>query len=215
MSSVMKCDACGKIYEKSRKNAEIKVLANYGINVPESYDICPECLSDFHDFIETKKNQQETTSLKVDDILRSMSDKEFSLTGIGFFEYSQFMDGVDLILNRQLLRILHTKPELYPVDGMPDITFSISEEYTVGGYMNIFDPVDVLFEYAERETGSGKDKEVRLYNANPPDKSKNGLILAIWTIHNGDMNYPHYIIYNAENLGYTNCLTKERKNHEH
>lgn len=211
MSSVMKCDACGKIYEKSRKNAEIKVLANYGIDVPESYDICPECLSDFHDFIETKKNQKETPSLKVDDILRSMSDKEFSLTGIGFFEYSQFMDGVDLILNGQLLRILHTKPELYPVDGMPDITFSISEEYTVGGYMNIFDPVKVFFDYQTKNTESGLDKEFRVYNANKIDEFKGDLILAICTIHEGDMSYPHYVIYNAENLGYTNCLTKREE----
>lgn len=200
MSSVMKCDACGKIYEKSRKNAEIKVLTNYGIDVPESYDICPECLSDFHDFIETKKSQKEAPSLKVDDILRSMSDKEFSLTGIGFFEYSQFMDGVDLILNGQLLRILHTKPELYPVDGMPDITFSISEEYTVGGYMSIFDPVKVFFGYQTKNTESGLDKEFRVYNANKTDEFKGGLILAICTIHDGDMNYPHYVIYNSENM---------------
>ena len=200
MSDVIRCDLCGKIYDKSRKNTMIKVLTNYGIDVPESYDICSSCLADVHGLIESKKKEQETPSLKVDDILRSMSDKEFSLTGIGFFEYSQFMDGVDLILNGQLIRILHTKPELYPVDGMPDITFSISEEYTVGGYMSIFDPVNVVFEYAERETESGKDKEFRLYNAHHSDKSKNGLILAIWTIHNGDMNYPHYVIYNAENL---------------
>ena len=206
MSDVIRCDLCGKIYEKSRKNAEIKVLANYGIDVPESYDICcydicSSCLADFHDFIETKKSQQKAPSLKVDDILKSMSDKEFSLTGIGFFEYSQFMDGVDLILNGQLLRILHTKPELYPVDGIPDITFSISEEYTVGGYMSIFDPVKVFFDYQTKNTESGLDKEFRVYNANKTDAFKGGLILAICTIHEGDMSYPHYLIYDNKGLG--------------
>lgn len=201
MSDVIRCDLCGKIYDKSRKNTMIKVLTNYGIDVPESYDICSSCLADVHGLIESKKKEQETPSLKVDDILRSMSDKEFSLTGIGFFEYSQFMDGVDLILNGQLLRILHTKPELYPVDGIPDITFSISEEYTVGGYMNIFDPVKVFFDYQTKNTESGLDKEFRVYNANKTDEFKGGLILAICTIHEGDMNYPHYVIYNAENLG--------------
>ena len=200
MSDVIRCDLCGKIYDKSRKNTMIKVLTNYGIDVPESYDICSSCLADVHGLIESKKKEQETPSLKVDDILRSMSDKEFSLTGIGFFEYSQFMDGVDLILNGQLLRILHTKPELYPVDGMPDITFSISEEYTVGGYMSIFDPVKVFFDYQTKNTESGLDKEFRVYNANKTDEFKGGLILAICTIHEGDMSYPHYLIYDNKGL---------------
>lgn len=208
MSTVIKCDRCGEIYKYSIENMTLEKVRRETKVPIATYDLCPSCFKELNSFLDRGKTQTELPKVsdkydvfRMKDLIRNMNNKNYSLAGIGFFEYDDFRDGVDIILDNRLIRIIHIKPDKYPIEGISDISFNILEEYTVGEYMNIFDPINVIIEYAERETESGKDKKFRLYNANHSDKSKkNGLILAICTIHYGNMNYPHYVLYNAENL---------------
>lgn len=60
MASVMRCDRCGKIYERTNCNIRIAVQHVTGSNVCY-YDLCPDCVEHFRfDFMGTENNENES-----------------------------------------------------------------------------------------------------------------------------------------------------------
>lgn len=55
MSEVMKCDACGTVYEKEYKNICIEEKRTNGANL-NKYDLCPECVEKFHQWLDSFDN---------------------------------------------------------------------------------------------------------------------------------------------------------------
>ena len=73
MASVMKCDRCGKIYEIEKCNIRIIVrYATTGSTVCY-YDLCPDCVDRFHEFLGNKqtseKENNQTADRRVGDVV--------------------------------------------------------------------------------------------------------------------------------------------------
>lgn len=55
MATVKKCDRCGKIYEKE-KYSDIEIVeARTSGAILNRYDICPDCVDRFHEFLSDKQ----------------------------------------------------------------------------------------------------------------------------------------------------------------
>lgn len=61
MSEVMKCDACGTVYEKEYKNICIEEKWANGANL-NKYDLCPACIARFHQWLDSSANEKGVVS---------------------------------------------------------------------------------------------------------------------------------------------------------
>lgn len=61
MSEVMKCDACGTVYEKRYKNICIEEKWANGVNL-NKYDLCLACVERFHQWLDSSANEKEVVS---------------------------------------------------------------------------------------------------------------------------------------------------------
>lgn len=58
MATVVQCDRCGKIYEKKYLNIKIVEERTSG-TLLNRYDLCPDCVDRFHEFLGDKQNLNE------------------------------------------------------------------------------------------------------------------------------------------------------------
>ena len=65
MSEVMKCDRCGKIYEKERENIRILETQVCGQQL-NKFDLCPDCVKFFHSFMDSGQNKKNTKPETID-----------------------------------------------------------------------------------------------------------------------------------------------------
>lgn len=63
MSEVMKCNRCGAIYEKEYENVRILETRVCGQKLNE-FDLCPDCVKDFHSFMDSGQNKKNAESEK-------------------------------------------------------------------------------------------------------------------------------------------------------
>lgn len=58
MSEVIKCDVCGAIYKPEYENIRIVESRRMGQKL-NSYDLCPNCVEQFHSFIDSSRNKKD------------------------------------------------------------------------------------------------------------------------------------------------------------
>lgn len=78
MSTVTQCDRCGKIYEEKKSNIKI-VEARTSGTLLNRYDLCPDCVDRFHEFLDDKQTSEKENNQTAD---RQVGDVFYDIHGL-------------------------------------------------------------------------------------------------------------------------------------
>lgn len=79
MATVNKCDRCGKIYEKD-EYSNIKIVEERTSGtLLNRYDLCPDCVDRFHEFLSDKQTSEKENNQTAD---RRVGDAFYDIHGL-------------------------------------------------------------------------------------------------------------------------------------